>query len=120
MSHKLKELADQKLKQFSYEYDQYAMEEITKKLTDEDIQKLVQEITDMGEGQEEFDRVKAIIDKVKQDNIKRIKEEQKKDLKKREEAKESNKAWTKEDFALLVKALNKYPGGTRDRWKTIA
>lgn len=119
MSQKLKDLGDEKLKEYSYDYDQYGMEEIIKKLTDDDLQYLVKEITDMGEGKEEFERVKAIIDDTRDKNIQRIRDQQKNGGKK-EESKAVNKNWTKEEFALLVKALNKYPGGTRDRWKTVA
>ena len=117
---KLKELADEKLKQHNYEYDQYMVDELVKKLTDEDIQKLVQEITDMKEGPEEFERVRKIIEDTKHHNINRIKEQQKKDKAKIEEKKQKAKEWTKDELAILAKALNKYPGGTPDRWKTIS
>lgn len=28
--------------------------------------------------------------------------------------------WTPEELAVLIKAVNKFPGGTRKRWETIA
>lgn len=34
--------------------------------------------------------------------------------------KEENRAWTDEDYSLLTKMLNKYPGGTSNRWDRIA
>jgi DnaJ family protein C protein 2 len=120
MIEKLKGLADEKLKEHNYEYDQFFIEELVKKLDDESITKLCQEIEKMGEGEEEFNRVKAIIDETKEANIQRIKNAQAKDQAKREEKQNKKREWTKEEFALLAKALNKFPGGTPDRWKTIA
>ena len=36
-------------------------------------------------------------------------------------AKEASKrTWTKEDMAMLSKACNKFPGGSMNRWETIA
>ena len=120
MIKKLSDLAEEKLKGHNYEYDQYMVEDLVKKLPDEDIQKLVQEITDMGDSAEEFERVKKIIDETKTKNIERIKKLHQKEKAKEEEKKQKAKEWTKDEFALLAKALNKYPGGTQDRWKTIS
>ena len=119
MTEKLKSLADEKLRKFNYEYDQFFIDEIVQKLTDEDIQVLVKEITEMKDTQKDFDRVKEIIDNTKDANIKRIKQQQM-DLLKKEEAKNVKREWSQDEYSLLVKALNKYPGGTPDRWKTIA
>jgi DnaJ family protein C protein 2 len=114
-----KSLADEKLKSFNYEYDQYFVDEFVKKLTDQDIQILVTEVQNMQVTEEEFTRVRAIIDKTKDDNDQRIKDQQNQ-VKATEEKKKAKRAWTKDEFIKLAKALNKYPGGTQERWKTIA
>lgn len=85
MTEKLKSLADERLRKYNYEYDQYFIDEIVEKLTDECIQTLVKEISDMEDTQEDFDRVKIIIDDIKDANIKRIKEMQQNLIKKEEE-----------------------------------
>lgn len=74
----------------------------------------------MGSTEEEFLRVKAEIDKLEEKNLQRIRQQQEKDKKKIEEKKEKKKDWSRDDFAMLAKALNKFPPGTQDRWRTIA
>lgn len=120
MIENLMELADQKLKQFHYEYDRFFIDDYVKKLKDEDIKTLVDQVTNMKETQEDFEKIKKLIDKKEDENQQRIKERQAKEKAKQEEKKVKQKEWSKEDFAHLAKALNKFPGGTPDRWKTIA
>jgi DnaJ homolog subfamily C member 2 len=116
----LQSLADEKLKFHHPEYDKFFIQELVKKLTDECIKKLVDEVENMGDSEEEFQRVKSEIDQIQEKNLERIRIQQEKDKKKIEEKKEKKKEWSRDDFAILVKALNKYPPGTQDRWKTIS
>ena len=116
---KFRDLADLKLKPFDKNYDRYWAEEFEKKLTDDEIRTFVELFDAMEDTQESFDKIVTILTKAKQKAEQRIKDRQKKDKDKREEQK-SKKKWTKEDYALIAKALNKFPGGTQDRWKTIA
>jgi DnaJ family protein C protein 2 len=114
-----KSLADEKLKSFNYEYDQYFVDEFVKKLTDHDIQTLVTEVQNMQVTEDEFNRVRAMIDKTKEENDQRIKD-LRNGVKVAEEKKKAKREWIRDEFVLLAKALNKYPGGTQERWKTIA
>lgn len=114
------ELSEQKLKQFNKEYDQYWAEEYIKKINDEEIAYLVSVLEEMEVTKIDFERVEQIILKTKENAENRIRERQQEDKSKKEEQKLKKRTWTKDDFALLAKALNKYPGGTQDRWRTIA
>ena len=120
MIKKLEELAEEKLKKYHKEYDRFFIDEYSKKLKDDDIKSLVESIGQMEDTQEGFEAIKEMIEKVNIESHERIKQQQEKDKVKREEQKWKTKEWTKDDYALLAKALNKFPGGTQDRWKTIS
>lgn len=103
MIEKIKSLADEKLKKYNYEYDQYLFDELVKKMLDQDIQTLVSEIQNMQDTKEDFARVKEIVDKIKNESIQRIKDRQEKE-KAKEEKKKAKREWTKDEYALLSKA----------------
>jgi len=117
---KFKEIADAKLKPFNYEYDQYFVEEFVKKQTDGDIKIIIDAIEVMKDDEEGFEEIKELIKTKEEESIQRIRGGTIKDKAKIEENKTKTKNWNKEDYALLAKSLNKFPGGTPDRWKTIA
>mmetsp|Transcript_8934 Transcript_8934/g.10092 ORF Transcript_8934/g.10092 Transcript_8934/m.10092 type:complete len:581 (+) Transcript_8934:14-1756(+) len=120
MIKKLEELAEQKLKKFHNEYDKFFIDDFTKKLQDEEITSLVTAVDQMADTEEGFVQIEEAFNKIKEQSEERLKSRQEKDKIKREEQKSKQKEWTREEYALLAKALNKYPGGTQDRWKTIS
>ena len=74
----------------------------------------------MDDTQDSFDKVNTVIEETIKGAEQRIKDRRQQDKSQREEQKKSKKTWSKDDYALLAKAVNKFPGGTQDRWKTIA
>jgi hypothetical protein len=119
MKNKFRDLCDEKLKPFEKLKDRWWAEEIEPKLSDEEITNLVGLMDAMEFTQAGFDKVFAIVTETVDGAFQRIKDRQNQ-ANNKEEQKKDKSSWTKDDYATLAKALNKFPGGTQDRWKTIS